>query len=832
MSQLYQYQERVRELMLSGRSIILQAPTGAGKTRAALTPFLDPFWDTPPATFPKKCTYAVPMRVLANQFTEEIRSKAASYGRVHKRELHVGRQTGEYREDPEFLADLTFATIDQVLSNWLLRPYSQSKRKWNLNAGAFVGSYLIFDEFHLFDPDSTLPSTLHMLKTLNGVSPFMLMTATFSGEMLRELAAELNAEPVLLTEASLADIPSQNKRRIFQTVDRCLVDDGGAFVEQIVAAHLAQNGRQRSLVVCNQVERAQRVYLALRQHPDLANVEIRLLHSRFLQEDRQQIEEEIRREFHKDAEKHTFDSLILVGTQVVEVGLDISSRALHTELAPGAAVLQRAGRCARYAGEEGHVYVYPVEKLAPYNGGEAKQQCERTWEWLQEHNGQHLDFEQEQALINRAHTPSDRRILDGLRGTEWDLREKIHALWRGEGSRAEAVPLIRDIQAVSVAVHSQPDQLSHAPFAIDTFSLHPGTLQGKFKAWQEENELKDPDWDDGRLPWIAQKLVEVEDEEDAQGNRPIRYEFKPVGCSSELFATLVVLHPALVGYSQELGLTLHPSEMYECEIPSLAIVQERPWSGYRLESYKEHIKLVHGAFSQPWHDWVKAVGYDSWLGWVTAVGRRLEQQFGWQSGIVTDMAQLVICLHDTGKLSTGWQGWARRWQAAIGSPIPPGATAAHTDYDPGNEAHQQLDRKLRRQRPNHAVEGAYAAMPLLMSLLPDKTTHRPLVRAAFSAISRHHGPFSSQPGSFELVEDCAKHVGETAVTLPTTLQTKFDPTQMKTQLDYTFKVQRGIDQAFLVQPDNPADMLCYMVLVRALRFADQEGTKQGSMCTL
>ncbi|MCZ7668789.1 MAG: DEAD/DEAH box helicase [Chloroflexi bacterium] len=43
MSQLYTYQERVRQLMLAGRSIILQAPTGAGKTRASLTPFWTPF---------------------------------------------------------------------------------------------------------------------------------------------------------------------------------------------------------------------------------------------------------------------------------------------------------------------------------------------------------------------------------------------------------------------------------------------------------------------------------------------------------------------------------------------------------------------------------------------------------------------------------------------------------------------------------------------------------------------------------------------------------------------------------------------------------------------
>ncbi|MCZ7668788.1 MAG: CRISPR-associated helicase Cas3' [Chloroflexi bacterium] len=380
----------------------------------------------------------MPMRVLANQFTEEIGAKAASYSRLHKRDITVKRQTGEYREDPEFQRDLTFATIDQVLSSWLLRPYSQSKRKWNINAGAFVGSYLIFDEFHLFDPDSTLPTTLQMLKTLNGISPFLLMTATFSKGMLHELAQELDAEPILLGDADLADIPSQNKIRTFHTIERPLVADDGIFIEKIIETHVAQNGRSRSLVVCNQVERAQMVYQALQARPELAGVKIQLLHSRFLKKDRQRIETQIRHEFHKEEEGHiyAYDSMIVVGTQVVEVGLDISCRALHTELAPGAAVLQRAGRCARYPGETGDVYVYFVEpeKRAPYSGKEAKQQCELTWEWLQAHEGEHLDFGKEQSLINHAHTPSDKRMLAGLRGTERTLLDKIEALWRGDGS--------------------------------------------------------------------------------------------------------------------------------------------------------------------------------------------------------------------------------------------------------------------------------------------------------------------------------------------------------------------------------------------------------------
>lgn len=830
--ELYTYQKRVAKLIRGGKNIILQAPTGAGKTMAALWPFLVG-WAADLETMPRKAVYAVPMRVLANQFDEEYK-KIVYEEMLLANPPTIKRQTGEYREDPEFHRDLTFATIDQVLSSWLLRPYSQSKRKWNLNAGAFVGSYLIFDEFHLFDPDSTLPTTLQMLKTLKGISPFVLMTATFSQEMLQALAIELNAEAILLDAGDLANIPAQKKTRTFHTVLQPLVAEDVINVEKIVETHLAQNGRQRSLVVCNQVERAQMVYQALRDHPQLANVRIRLLHSRFLQRDRQGIENEIRTEFHKDHALHTQESMIVVGTQVVEVGLDMSCRGLHTELAPGTAVLQRAGRCARYPGEVGDVYVYYLEpdRRAPYNGKEAKQQCELTWQWLLEHEGEHLDFSKEQDLINFAHTPTDERILAGLQGTEFGWRNQIYDLWQNDSSRGEASRLIRDIQAVSVVIHADPVQLAHAPFKADSFSLHPGTLQGKYQQWKNENESKDPDWDDGRLPWLAKRLEEIEEEANIQGNYPIRYQFADVRGAVELYTPLIALNPALVSYTTELGLVLSPEkfdlpsevEPYQSTVPEFAEREERAQYGYKLESYEEHIKLVHEAFTQNWQGWIDAQGHGSWLEWVTAVGTRIEQKYKWQAGIVAQMAQLVVCLHDLGKLNQGWQGWARDWQAQVGNSLLTGETAAHTDYDPTNKVHKTLNRKMGGKRPTHAVESAYAAYPLLYDLLPDNN-HLPLFRAAFTAIARHHGPFSAQPDSYALIDGYAEHVGETAVFLPSLLNTD----KVRAILVYDFKAQRNIDRNLLIQPDQDrGDMVCYMVFVRALRHADQEGTKRGS----
>ncbi len=826
--ELYKYQERVRDLVLGGKSIILQAPTGSGKTRAALTPFLDTFWDGSWQDFPKKGVYIVPMRVLANQFTEETQTQAERYQRKYGREIEVGRQTGEYPDDREFRAHLTFATIDQVLSSWLMVPHSLSARKGNLNAGAFVGSYLIFDEFHLFDPDSTLPTTLQMLKTLNGISPFILMTATFSAEMLEKLAAYLNAEAFLLTEEMLAEIPAQQKERRYHTTaapmtsknenNKTLASETA--VANILRAHLEQtNDKPRTLVVCNQVERAQVIYTMLRDQ-NVDGVTVRLLHSRFLRQDRQEIESFVRLEFGKDSDSHSIDSLIVVATQVVEVGLDMSCAVLHTELAPAASVLQRAGRCARYHGESGRVYVYPLDDkaYAPYHGEKAKRQCDLTWEWLCVNQDRHLAFADEQELINYAHTKSDNQILNGVFETEFEWLTAVRSAWRGGKNRGEILRLIRNIQSVSVVIHHDPDQLRDSPFKADSFSLHPGTLRGKYQQWQEANEALDPDFDEGHHGWLVQKLVEDMEDEELQGNRPINYGFKNVASKHDLIAPLYAINPALVGYSTELGLTLYPGDTYESAMPDTAAVQAYQTYSYRLESYFRHIELVHQAFEE------------NSLDAFSAAAHRLEQAYNWHPGIITEMAHLLMAVHDAGKLSQGWQDWAHQWQQTIGKPMAnPQDAAAHTDYDPQNPYHIEKNRKMRGKRPNHAVESALASLQFMQALTAgDKDKYQPLLRAAFTAVARHHAPFSSQPGSFQLIPTQQQEIEETMLLLPRQIQAACQGARAHPAIDVTMLPTDFLESNFLLDVRDEIAVCCYMLLVRALRTADQTGTSIGS----
>lgn len=90
-------------------------------------------------------------------------------------------------------------------------------------------------------------------------------------------------------------------------------------------------GKERVLIVCNTVKQAQKIYGALKGVKSRSG----LLHSRFILGDRERIEREVA----------SLD--LLVGTQAIEVSLDIDYDICYTEPAPIDALIQRFGRVNR-----------------------------------------------------------------------------------------------------------------------------------------------------------------------------------------------------------------------------------------------------------------------------------------------------------------------------------------------------------------------------------------------------------------------------------------------------------------------------------------------------
>ncbi len=784
----YAFQRKVAQHLLNGRNVILQAPTGAGKTKAALFPFLLAQQENIP--FPRKLLYTTPMRVLAKSFHSDF--EASPIGKQET--LKAAIQTGENQDDRQFRNDLIFTTIDQVLSSFLNIPYALGKRQGNVNAGAVVGAYLVFDEFHLFDPDTSLGTVIEMLKMLNGITPFLLMTATFSEPLLKRLSGYFNAEVVPVTEAELKQIPSQRgKRREYQVVDQTLLDGTDA----VIAQH-----QQRSIVICNTVTRVQEMYQSLRDNPQRGKcTEVLLLHSRFLKKDRQTKEDMIRERFKRGAGP---DNVILVATQVIEVGLDITCENLHTELAPASAIFQRAGRCARFENESGMVTIYPVltktdgsPNYAPYE----KEICEVTMEAFQQRNGKVLDFAAEQEVINEVHRESDEKILAGLESRQ--TRSRISEAISGQ-ELALARELIRQNDSRTLLVHDKPETLDK-PFRVEGFSLYRGTLFGAWDKLQQEARKQG-------LNWSLKYPVEAEDNS-PNSRTTIAYNWYEVKEQKTLeISPLFIVHPQLASYDTDVGFQLEVGEK-PCisSAPDDETIQERERNkGLHRETYTEHIEHLLNAYDPR---------LEAELRYAAC---QLEQKLGISEGAIDGAIRLCIALHDVGKLTVEWQDWAHQWQQAVGQSICENYMAAHTDYNRDNPEEREKEKQFPIKRPPHAVESMRAVAPLLLATFGGN--QEILLKACLTAIARHHAPKADQYKTYKL-----HPAFQTSI--ETALQMIGDAGQVaQTHLEKICRQARPQSlSGLLVSPRETLSLLTCFLIVRALRLADQEATSKISI---
>jgi len=748
---LYPYQQRVKELIQSGRSVLLQAPTGAGKTRAALAPFIEAFFQFPPQRFPKQCIYSVPMRVLASQFEEEYREMAQKHARIYRDEvLEVRIQTGERPNDQKFQdGDLVFATIDQTLSSALGVPYSLSAGQANLNAGAFYASYLIFDEFHLFPVDEkniggAMTTTLQLLARLKGLIPFVLMTATFSSGMLNELARRLDAVVVTVDEEEYRMIASLGGKQPRQR--RYHVHEAPLSAEAVLTTHAT-----RSIAICNQVQRAQKLYQELQRLTKGSDTEIILLHSRFTKQDRQRKEALIRQEFGKKKEARQQKSMILVATQVVEVGLDISSEHLHTEIAPANAVLQRAGRCARYPGEQGHVHIYPVP--AKERNGEMRPDYmpylrdlgEKSWASFSARDDMIIDFQEEQRIIDEVHKEQDTRLLEAMDRQSLILWDAIYDALAGESGQRRN--LIRKIDNITVLAAPNPEALGN-PFQAQGFGLWRGTVKGIYRNLQEESAAANDPLLDVEHDWRMKMLIAVERNPD-DPTRPIDMQWQEVNSADMLeSASIVVVNSRFCAYDDEIGfrIAFQESKGWTSEPGSFHIPNSQGGYSYQLESYQDHIGNMLRIYQQRFRPRVAYVNY------------RLQQLWRLPTDGLDKAIRAVIALHDVAKMSIPWQRWVRLYQQGIGEPITDADyMAVHTHWNPDNPVHRAARNAADAQvkRPPHAGESAVAAASIIGELLEGDEV---LGRAVFTAIARHHSARAHSYGTYQLHPAAPKSV--------------------------------------------------------------------------
>jgi CRISPR-associated endonuclease/helicase Cas3 len=363
----YPYQSRIAE---EGLPELLKVPTGTGKTLAATLPWLyrrcfHTDLEVRVAT-PRWLVYVLPMRVLVDQTRDVIREWLTRLGLDSEMKVHVvmggaGRAESLWREFPE--RDAIFVgTLDMLVSRALNRGYGATRFVWPIDFGLFNnGCQWVFDEVQLMGPALPTSRQLEGLRRKLGTAlpcRSMWMSATVDERMMRTVDLPEVGESIELTgEDRGAGLGTRLEAR--KTIHE-LAPDPGSY-EASLAASLAERHQPGtlSIAVLNTVKRA--VDLS-RKLAGITDAEVILVHSRFRPPERAtQIDAAL------TPPEPGGPGKIVISTQVLEAGVDISATTLFTEAAPWPSVVQRAGRCNRDGKVPGAVLLWAKPpKPGPY----------------------------------------------------------------------------------------------------------------------------------------------------------------------------------------------------------------------------------------------------------------------------------------------------------------------------------------------------------------------------------------------------------------------------------------------------------------------------------
>jgi CRISPR-associated endonuclease/helicase Cas3 len=355
-------------------SQIINVPTGLGKTAAVILAWL---WNRTAPTlnsqtqalnqaWPRRLVYCLPMRSLV----EQTRGSAAGWLRKLAEAIPEDadlKWMAEHSplvlmggEDPEpAMRDwdlhperpcILIGTQDMLLSRALNRGYGMSRYRWPMHFGLLNNDALwVLDETQLMgvgvETSAQLDGFRHKAgDSVVGACPTWWMSATLDAQRLATVDHPRPEKGWPAIQLGQAD---REQREVHARLHACkrlsespvkLTSETKKTYARDLAAFV--KGKHTpgtlTLVVVNTVARAREIFAALGK----AGVEedrLALVHSRFRPADRAA----------QQAKLLADGDRIVVATQAVEAGVDVSARLLVTELAPWSSLVQRFGRCNR-----------------------------------------------------------------------------------------------------------------------------------------------------------------------------------------------------------------------------------------------------------------------------------------------------------------------------------------------------------------------------------------------------------------------------------------------------------------------------------------------------
>ncbi len=348
---------------------LIRIPTGMGKTHGVIAAWLWNRHVRKDSIWPRRLVWCLPMRVLVEQVVHEVREcldrldilwdgNGKHDGRIGIHLLMGGSDSGDWHLFPEAEAVLV-GTQDMLLSRALNRGYAAPRGRWPMEFGLLNQDCLwIMDEVQLMDVGLATSGQLQAFRDQDRATGRSLRpchTWWMSATMQPGWLATSPETAPMADSLPATGIPPRDRTGPLWDPDKvrkpCVVrpDITAKELPALVKDEHLAGGRGAhgpTLVVLNRVETAKELHRKLSKDKELRTTDIRLVHSRFRPCDRR----DWREEFLDRSCCGPGTDRIVIATQLVEAGVDLSAAVLVTEMAPWPSLVQRFGRCARWGG--------------------------------------------------------------------------------------------------------------------------------------------------------------------------------------------------------------------------------------------------------------------------------------------------------------------------------------------------------------------------------------------------------------------------------------------------------------------------------------------------
>ncbi|MFN3479511.1 MAG: CRISPR-associated helicase Cas3' [Thermodesulfovibrionales bacterium] len=367
-------------------SALLVAPTGSGKTEAALC------WAGSKKgkiifTLPTRASVNAAFKKLRKYYGDDVGILHGEAGRFiystlkkeHSEAEALEESIHEINLNKNLMKPVLVTTIDQIFS-FAFRIHQYEKVLMGL-----YGSNLILDEIDSYSPYTItiLKQSLLVAKDFN-IKP-LIMSATIPDKLQEEFKDVVSEKYV----PEWNDLEMKNDSQHEIIIESKDVIECDKIVKKL-------SEKNSILIVCNTVKKAVTVYEKLKK--ELKNLSPKLYHSLFTFQDRENKEVEIAK---TDAVGRNIG--IWITTQVVEVSMDLDFDVLITEAAPVNVLIQRMGRCYRKRHGAGKVFLYSKllnetgkENFFPYE----KFAIKESLKVIESLNGEVIEAKKKKDILN------------------------------------------------------------------------------------------------------------------------------------------------------------------------------------------------------------------------------------------------------------------------------------------------------------------------------------------------------------------------------------------------------------------------------------------------